>query len=105
MSGFDPFLLLKEVAEMSNLKKQNDELTMKQEENLHGYNALVMKNFDDKQKKDTFRPNATVGVPAGYDAASLAEKMSKFKFAKNSLGSGKDTNWYSKINSKPEKDG
>jgi hypothetical protein len=48
MTGFDPFLLLREVAEMSNLKRQNDELTMKQEENLHGYNALVMKNFDDK---------------------------------------------------------
>lgn len=46
-----------------------------------------------------------MGVPAGYDAASLAEKMSKFKFAKNSMGSGKDANWYSKINGKPEKDG
>lgn len=79
-ASIDPFYLLREVAEMSNLRHQDqthltDQELSRQQESLAGYNSLVMKNFDDAVKSNS-------GSLPGYDPQSLAEKMSKFKFAK-----------------------
>lgn len=65
---------------------------MKQQESLAGYNSLVLKNYEDTAKNSS---TAT----SGYDPQSLAEKMSKLKFAK-AAPVAKDQDWFSKLNSK-----
>lgn len=54
---------------------------------------MVMKNFDDEMK------NSTTAGQSGYDPQSLAEKMSKFKFAKLD-DNKKDQDWFKKLNTK-----
>lgn len=68
---------------------------MKQQESMAGYNSLVLKNYEDSVKN-------TSTAPSGYDPQSLAEKMSKFKFAR-AAPAAKDQDWFSKLNTKPEK--
>jgi hypothetical protein len=57
-----------------------------------GYNSLVLKNYEDTIKN-------TSTTVSGYDPQSLAEKMSKLKFAKASQQT-KDQDWFAKLNSK-----
>ena len=53
-NNVDPFFLLKEVAQMSNFKNQQENLSdehySRQAESMAGYNSLVMKNFDESSK-------------------------------------------------------
>jgi hypothetical protein len=55
---------------MSNLRKEN--MTLKEEVNLKGYNDMVMSKFD---------------------PSSIEEKIKRFKFAKP-IDGPKDANWF-----------
>lgn len=72
---------------MSNLKKNYEEMSAKQQENLAGYNQMIMKNYD---------ASTMSTKPTGYDPSSIAEKVKNLKFAKLAP---KDTDWFSKLNS------
>ena len=87
----DPFFLLREVAEISNLQKMSEnkdtELGMKQQLNFANYNNMVMANYD--KIKDS-----KVAVPSsdGFDMQSIEERMKRLKFAKQD--NSKDPNWF-----------
>lgn len=70
---------------------------MKQQEAMQGYNNMVQRNFED------LKPAMSVPT-GGYDPQSIADKMSKFKFAKNAASTQKDQNWFSKLNTKSDND-
>ena len=63
---------------------------------------MVMQNLDDKFKSSSgFNSGSNTGM-GGYDPQSLAEKMSKFKFAKAGGNIQKDQDWFSKLNNKAD---
>jgi hypothetical protein len=87
----DPFLLLKEVNEMSKIYK---ELSSNDEE-------MARANYDafTKQTYEKVKTENGGKLANGFDPASLEEKMKKFKFAKPSeaVDMNKDSNWFAKI--------
>lgn len=87
----DPFFLLREVAEMSNLKSMAEskggELSFKQQESLANYNTFVQSNYDKLQLQ---QPST-----GGFDIQSIEDKMKNLKFAKKE--GPKDSNWFSKF--------
>ena len=102
----DPFFLLREVAEMSNLKnlsKNDGELTNAQQMSKANYNNLVQANYEKLNPPSEVKTSAA----SGYDPLSIEEKIKRLRFAKkdnNSMsnamaGGAKDANWFQKLNS------
>lgn len=98
----DPFFLLREVAEMSNLKnlsKNDAELTNAQQMSKANYNNLVQSNYEKLNPSEVAKP-----ASSGYDPMSIEEKIKRLRFAKkdnNSMsnaGGAKDANWFQKLN-------
>ena len=81
-AGADPFALLKECVMMSNFHHNEDPA------------ALMRKQEYDNMVNATAAASAT-----GYDPASLAAKMAKFKFAKKAPEK-KDADWFKKLEDK-----
>ena len=102
----DPFFLLREVAEMSNLKnlsKNDGELTNAQQMSKANYNNLVQANYE---KLNPTSEGASINKTAtsGYDPLSIEEKIKRLRFAKKdssipSATGGKDANWFQKLSS------
>ena len=90
----DPFFLIKECAELSNLRSLHQpgaKNTMEQELALANYGNLCQTIADR-------HPIAT----GGYDPKSIKEKMKKLKFASKDKTEGKDMNWFKNLNAKKE---
>ena len=90
-SKIDPFFLLKEAAEMSDIRnlgsKDESQMTMKQLESRNNYNNMVMSNYDkDKTATET-----------KFDPLNLEERMKNLKFAKRENLPAKDSNWFKKM--------
>ena len=90
----DPFFLIKECAELSNLRSLQQpgaQNTMDQELALANYSNMCQTIADR-------HPIAT----GGYDPKSIEEKMKKLKFASKGKSEGKDMDWFKNLNAKKE---
>ena len=90
----DPFVLLKEVSEMSRLYQQDSgangdsqqaELTRAE------YNAYTAQAYDNLKGQNKG------ALAQGFDASELEEKMKKLRFVNANATAPKDTNWFSKV--------
>ena len=93
-SKIDPFFLLKEAAEMSDIKNlgsvDDGSMTMKQLEARNNYNNMVMQNYDKENKTQA-------DIDTKFDPLNLEERMKQFKFAKRENLPAKDGNWFKKL--------
>ena len=101
-SKADPFMLLKEVVQMSKYMTSGDingsnktsEFQMKCEENLTNYKAMVQSNYDKMLGGEG--DSAQKALAERYNPSALQEKIKKFKFTKVNADqpTSKDTNWF-----------
>lgn len=106
-SQADPFMLLKEVVQMSkymnptdiNTSSKADDFQMKCEMNISNYKAMVQNNYEKLVTETTDEQTKTLA--SKYNPAALQEKMKAFKFAKSGADPSdqKDANWFSKLQS------
>ena len=93
-SKIDPFFLLKEAAEMSDIRQlgaaDEGQMTMKQLEARNNYNSMVMSNYDNENKSVTKQDTK-------FDPLNLEERMKQLKFAKRENVPAKDGNWFKKL--------
>lgn len=89
----DPFVLLKEVSEMSRLYKDScaNQDTSKDEMTRAEYNAYTAQAYENLKGQNRGLPGS------GFDPSELEEKMKKLRFVNPNAGAPKDSNWHTKV--------